>query len=211
MNLWVFRLSRGWGGGSPAGHCPNNIDRNRLARTLANISQSPINYDHAIDFLISELFDEGNLRQGWGLPDLNLNLNEDDWAVNYMIDSYQYWDTEATCSDAIGRRNILISMLEMQVGDIIFVPNFRPSRIDETTFTVVTVAETYQFQNRSHLPLPDFGHIIPIDKLKTRYFWFSNRALPKDLFGAPYMKAVAQVTPTHQSYERFHHFLGKYY
>jgi hypothetical protein len=208
MNLWVFRVNRGYGGGNPEAYCPTDFDKNRMIVELAKVVHTPVDYSNAIHFIVNELFQHGRLRQGWGVPGLDLRLPEHEWAENYIVACYKYWEEEATCIQATGRRLILAEMLDMQPGDIIFIPNIHSSGIDESYFTVGTVKDFYQFESRNSQPI-DFGHIIGVSRLKS--YIFSNATLPRSVFGAPFMRAIDPIKPHWQSYPLFVDFLRKSY
>ena len=156
-------------------------------------------------FVLGELFNHGNLRQGWGIPNLDLTLPDHVWIQNYINGCLQYWNHIATPNEATERRNILLSMLYMRVNDVIFIPNVSQNQIDENNFTIVTVSGPYQFQNMANQPIQDFGHMVFVTRLQG--YQFSNHTLPRSIFGAPFMRCVDQIQPHWRSYQSFDTFL----
>ncbi len=208
-NMWVFRVNRGYGGGKPSGSCPIDFDCTRVENEIEQSNNSPIDYTNCIEFLMNDLFSNGILRQGWGVPGLDLILPESQWSENYVIASHRYWSEETDCSHATGRRNILLHMLNMRTGDIIFLPNVGERCIDEGKCTVVTVKAPCQFEDRENKLLPDFGHTILIEK--KRVFDYNEAQLYRGLFGAPFMHAIDPIGQHYQSYSTFVDFVSFFY
>jgi hypothetical protein len=152
-----------------------------IFRTAREPEAFPIVYD--------ELFNKGRLRQGWGIPGLNLRIPLDAWVANYV----GYWgEPEAQATD---RWNILSPMLEMEKGDIIIIPRVHIVHTETLTevFTMGVVAEGYLFEDRTHFPEwpdHDFGHILLMKDLKSYYY--TETSIPGPI-AAPFLMAVNRV------------------
>jgi hypothetical protein len=211
--MWVFRITRGYDGGNPEGTCPLGLDSDIILKKIATIIPTPLEYNgDEVNFILNELFENHRLRQGWGIPGLDLRLEENIWLENYIIGSRKYWSKDSTCNEAMGRKKILNHILDMSLGDIIFLPNVSENTIDLRCFTVATVISLYDFEDRSNNPntwKKDFGHIIGVNYLKT--FPYSNNSLMRDIFGPPFMHAIDPILPHYQSYNIFKNFLSMNY
>ena len=161
---------------------------------------------------MDELFSHGRLRQGWGIPGLDLNQPDNLWVNNYIISAWQYWEERVICNDAMGRKNILNYMLDMLSDDIIFLPNVSSNSPDSRYFTVATVNKPYCFENRSNMPNTwekDFGHIIGVTSLRS--YLFSANTLTRSLFSAPFMHAIDPVSHHYSSHSIFMNFVTNQY
>ena len=208
MRMWVFRKPNK-GGGKPTGTCPVEINSTAIHTGFRGPIQR-INYEdeNVSDFFISELFDYGRLRQGWGVPTLDLRLNDQAWIENYIIACYRYWGEETDCALAHARRRILIKMVLMEVDDYIFLPNVGEAEPDGNSFCLCHVTDRYFFEDRSYLGNTwekDFAHVIPVQI--DQVFNYSSNTLPKALFGAPYMHAIDEIEQHHQKYTTFQDFI----
>lgn len=200
MRIWVFRISNR-DGGDPDTTCPTKLNNDALY-TGQTGEKCHLTYgDGALDFVLKDLADNQRLRQGWGIPTLDLRLPEDVWIENYIIASERYWGLTNSCEHACGRRRILKGMLEMNPGDVIYIPNVNKSVCDEGFFSVCRVKGKYFFEDRSYLKNnweKDFGHVIPIKNLLS--YKYSDTTLPRSIFGAPYRHAIDESKAHYQSY-----------
>ncbi|RLG24150.1 hypothetical protein DRN85_08120 [Methanosarcinales archaeon] len=98
---------------------------------------------------------------------------------------------------AVGRFRILSKLLDMENGDIVFVPNI-PS---EDMFSVATVDGGYEFALMEEYD--EFGHIIHVRDVKEYYY--GDDTLPKKLWSFP--PAVVRIRKD----EKFREFLEKSY
>ena len=96
-------------------------------------------YDGCVDFVLKDLVNNQRLRQGWGVPTIDLRLPEAVWIENYIIAYNRYWSEVTDCEHASGRRKILKVMTEMNEGDVIFLPNVNGPKRDEGFFSVCRV------------------------------------------------------------------------
>jgi hypothetical protein len=73
--------------------------------------------------LKNELYNEikaGRFRQGWGLRNLDLKQNKEDWIKNWMSEAKNEWGDETiTPKKAEERYWILLPMLDIKQGDFI--------------------------------------------------------------------------------------------
>lgn len=199
MKIWVFRTPVP-SGGDPDTTCPTSLNTDALHTGNTGPKCHLTDYDGCIDYVLRELVTNHRLRQGWGVPTLDLRLPEDVWIENYIIASNRYWNEVSGCEHACGRRKILKVMLEMAAGDVIFLPNVNGSKRDEEYFSVCRVKGKYFFEDRSYLEndwRKDFGHVIPVRDLST--YKYGSTTLNRSIFGAPYLHAIDEVKQLYQS------------
>ena len=102
---------------------------------------------------------------------------------------------------AAGRYSILHRMVQMNRGDVVFVPRMP----DDRSFVVARVAGPgYEFEDRSGQPATwrrDFGHIRRVRDVRV-YPYAPDTLLPGQ-FGAPYLHAVDPVSARQQVFARF--------
>lgn len=211
MSIWVFRVPTGEGG-DPKGRECRIGELNEAEMAVGAGKKCAISYDGCCDFVLKELFDEGLLRQGWGIPTLDLRLPETVWVAKYIIAADNYWNASIGCDSARGRRNILVHMLDFEIGDVVFLPNVGHKIISDAYFTVATVAGKYFFEDRSQEPLyKDFAHAIKVENIKT--FNYPTGDINDGIFGAPFMHAVDPVKPHYANdvYDRMKNFLSAHY
>jgi hypothetical protein len=212
MNMWVFRVPNDFGG-KPDKKCPTTLNQNALRTGLTGtVSHLTYNNSGGINFVLDELFQQHRLRQGWGVPTLDLRLPDKAWIENFIIASNRYWGEVSDCAKASGRLKILSHMVDMKINDIIFLPNVTNQMVDHNYFTVVTVKNPYYFEDRSQEPNTwekDFAHVIEIEKIKT--YCFSQHTLQRSIFGAPFMHAIDKIKPSYQTYNTFDQFVKHSY
>lgn len=218
MNMWVFRV--GGKGGEPVGQCPiireGFINPGQLRDSIKttnllnyNVSQKIDGYGYISreEFLENELIKYGRLRQGWGFPNLDITLSEKVWIENWIKGCWKYWMTKVDCDSAIGRLRILKHMENMNINDIIFIPN-----IPINKFTVVKVTKRYTFEDRTLYPdtwLKDFAHVVGVDSIIS--YSYDVSPLKKGFFSAPYRHAIDPIMEEYESYKFFSEFVDKYY
>ncbi len=208
--LWVFRTyKKHVYKGEPSITCQYDIDIERIITTVNEIPPMPIDYTGAIDWITEELY-QGRLRQGWGAPGLHLRLPTEEWVENFLINCCIFWGEklgESNCEDAIGRMKILGNMLNMNIGDIVFVPK-TPTN---DRFIVGTVSKPYHFDYTERFGNDfrnDFRHIIELENLGES----PNAAFPiPGIFGAPYMHAIDWIDPKYQTYRYFEYYADVVY
>ena len=157
---------------------------------------------------MNRLFQNQELTLGWGMPELDLNLPEQQW-VKKRYD----WDHAAggtmTMIAAQKDYNLMIPIrTDIQIGDTIFLPKVGANRLSDDHFVVVTVAGRYLFIKRGQYPRhlnqytwdQDYGHVIPVDGNLTRTFPYSQNTLQSGDFGAPFLKRQVKV-PDHRFYQ----------
>ncbi len=208
--LWVFRLSLG-DSGEPERVCPLYINRPRLKQEIMRYKKnvSPIDFTSYLqlnmNILKNELFEKGKLRQGWGQEfdgmNLDLTLPEEKWIENYIKLDWRIWGCESDCPIAMGRYNILKSMKEIEVDNIIFIPRIPK----ENKFSIATVKKEYYFQ-----PLNGFighGHVIEVENIKEFIYGIN---LPKVIF-RHYRTAIAEIKEDHLIFPQITNFLNSNY
>ena len=152
-------------------------------------------------FQINELFERQKLTQGWGIPPLDIRLSKSKWARN-MRD----W-TLAVGGDPCAAEqeyDLLICMLDIKVGDTIFLPKVGRNQVSDDYFTVLTVEKPYEFEKRPpHYDGTPFnryawhqgyGHVIPVvrDLIKVFPYGAAN-TLERSAFAAPFLKRIVRV------------------
>jgi len=206
MKMWVFRVPKAHGG-DPDTRCPVELNQDAIGTGVTGRSQHITDYSGGLNFVLDEIFNHKRLRQGWGVPTLDLRLSENAWIENYIIASNRYWNDPTSCENASGRRRILIGMIEMMPRDIIFLPSVGHAVIDDACFSVCRVSNRYFFEDRSqHVTTweKDFAHVIPIEKIQT--FNYAHGTLERSMFGAPYLHALDEVQSHFDSYNIIRNF-----
>ena len=158
-----------------------------------------------------EEFQNGRLRQGWGCEDdvFSLDLQygvgsfRDDtgiiqptekWVCDYM---HLYHSIQ---EEAIGRFRIVSRLLNMEDGDIVFVPNI-PSN---DMFSVATVDGGYEFAQIEDFDFENnFGHIIHVKNIEK--YHYGEDTILKKLWSFP--PAVVRI----RNDKIFNEFLRKSY
>jgi hypothetical protein len=213
MKMWVFRVPTG-AGGDPMGRvcAPNELNPSEMDAGAVNSEDyCEINYDNCLEFVLSELFQKGNLRQGWGIPTLDLRLPENVWVGKYILAAKKYWNSEVACDAARGRRDIISRMLSIRPEDIIFLPKVTKQGESKANFTVVTAAGNYFFEDRSQAEQKDFAHVIKVKKVRT--YPYPTGQIGNAIFGAPFMTAIDPVEQYYANnvYERLAEFVDTTY
>jgi hypothetical protein len=208
--LWIFRTyKKHVYEGEPSTICQYPINTERVQAVVEAIEPMTIDYTGATNWIIEELY-QGRLRQGWGTIGLDLRLPTPEWVENFLIDCCIFWGEklgESNCEDAIGRKRILTDMLNMNIGDIVFVPR-TPT---DDYFIVGTVSKQYQFDNTQQSAVDfrnDFRHVIELENLGKS----PNSVFPvKGIFGAPFMHAIEWIDPNYQAYRFFEYYANVIY
>jgi hypothetical protein len=204
MKIFVWRLPKPNDRDDPRADCDLALNEAAIAQGLKSkpITQQEEPADAGFLFVHRQLFTSRRLRQGWGIPTLDLRLPTKVWVENYIIAAWRYWGAKVEPGRALGRRRILECMLEMQPGDVILLPKIgREGRSDEY-LTVTTVSARYYFEDRSQKKRThrkDFGHVIGVSQ--PRVLSTESLDLPPGNFGAPYLRAIAEVRSTHVAHD----------
>ncbi len=121
----------------------------------------------------------GKLRQGWGIPELQLMENDrrvvglDVWKERYKNSSREHWNHNPEDHEAIKRYWILYPMVELKRGDVIVVPKV-PTY---DAFAITTVTDGYEFDQRpseNRSGFDDYRHVIHIDSNFLKIFNYSS-------------------------------------
>jgi len=220
MNFYVFRIAKGYDGGTPTNQCPMDMKNleSEIKAELSNIDEDIIPYEsnNYTGYLHKELWQCGKLRQGWGIEGLDLriinNPDEKQWIKNYILGAKKYWGANITkdyCHIAMGRLNILRHMLDFKNGDIVFIPKHSFNKHhDKKCFTVCKVVGEYYFDLDPKYN--DFGHVVIVKDIKS-YMYSKGTLLAYDFIG--YRKAIGKIEKYHQLYneDRFKNFLENNY
>ena len=212
-NIFVFRIAKGNGSGKPIGCCP--LDYSETKKNIAKLTPKDIKKinhktNNHIKFIHDELFENNVLRQGWGIPDLDLNLPTHDWIKTYMHNGKIYWDADIECEIAKGRWNIIHRMIDMKEDDVIIIP--KKSKIfnaknNHNNFLICQVVGLYYFDCPSQIN--DFGHCIKVKNIQE--FSYGEDTLLRSDFSAPYLYAITQATDTHSRHTKFLNFIDNTY
>lgn len=232
--MWVHRLSVD-DSGSPRGSIKMAEVKDQLFDVAKEVmvgrrEQLRPQTAEARAFLLSELFDRGVLRQGWGAPGMSVQ-SRDKFLRNHVIAMWRYWEAiparlsddvkKADRSDqlfsllqpyyeeAAGRLAIIIRMMKMKYGDIVFLPNVpEPGN----SFAVARINDRrYQFEDPArgdgtavwHF---DFGHKRTVTDV--RRFRYGPETLQRAAFSAPYLHAI---DPVGARADEFQAFVGRHY
>jgi peptidoglycan hydrolase-like protein with peptidoglycan-binding domain len=191
--MWVSRMSLQ--GGDPQGTIPPGVDLDHIVTLASGAVRTPATYDH-LTFIASELL-HGRLRQGWGLPGLDLRQRKEIWIENFIHNGYIYWKFDPTdqhlLGSASGRKDVLDPMLDMRREDVVFIPKFRNGGWDDGYFGSAVVSQSYRFEDRAKIPgtwEKDFGHIIGVVQVESHPY--SAGTLPRGVFN-PYRRAINAI------------------
>lgn len=187
-------------------------------------------YQSPEEFFFAELFERETLRQGWGVPGLDVTRHRDSFIVEYVFACWKYWRVdgplEVACRRtgespmsrlaphfrrASGRFTILERMNRMNRNDVVFVPRTMREGHHDRGFTVVTIAGDYRFERErehEHSWLKDFGHQRPVKW--ARSYEYSDCTLPASHFQV-YRAAICEVAPSHEVYSHFNAFVERVY
>lgn len=231
LKFWVHRLSSNDGGHPKGAVNAGSVERSllKVAKEVLRAKPEVLDYDAAAEqrFLSSELIDHGRLRQGWGVPGLSLK-RESDFLNNFVIAMRRYWNSipenvltalrERDAWDdtaelmalfidsyrrAAGRFTILFRMVQMNRGDVVFVPNVPDQG---RSFTACRIAgASYEFEERTGPATQtwerDFGHLRHVAGV--RVFEYGPETLPTGAFGRPYLHAIDKGSARVEQFEEF--------
>ncbi len=216
--LWVFRLTdEGYKGSPESTICPILSDKEKKdikkycdeVDTINDSSQ-----DYGTSDLIKEFFDNGKLRQGWGLQydgmSMDLNQVTDDdkslkiWLKNYVKLAMRVWGKKIKCRDACGRYGLLKVIKDMEKGHIVLIPRVP----DDDHFTIAEVKKRYYFEKFNGFV--GHGHVIEVYKNKTKVFEYGKNGINRITF-MPYRKAVDEIREGHIIYPKIKKFIEKQY
>jgi hypothetical protein len=204
--IFVWRMAQGPRAGDPGENTPGNLYASRVHREISHPEQGPIDYTGAFDYVFDEL-SHNRLRRGWGVanPDLDLQLPEQIWIEHYRMACQKYWSSDPETSHAVGSRQVLCCLLEMSVGDVIFVPKSPNDR----HFIVTTVKRPYAFDHATVVEEADvrndFRHVIGVEDTM-RYAYGAGTLYP-GLFEAPLREAIQRISEDDHSYRTLEDFL----
>jgi len=219
MRIFIFRIAKGKPGGIVESSCPIGFEKKKdeLRKVVSNTQQGLIPYETNgyKDYLNKELWQNNKLRQGWGIPGLDLRKGIDNWIENYLIGLRKYWDVSLEemqayepCKEAAGRFDMFESTIScVEKGDIIIIPTHsRENYHDKNKFTVATVSDNYYFDLNEKYN--DFGHVIPVIKQKS--IFYNDLVKPTDFTGY-YQRAVTEVKSSYKIYDSIIKILKKKY
>ncbi|MDD4854594.1 MAG: hypothetical protein PHQ22_09980 [Sulfuricurvum sp.] len=219
MKILIFRISKGEPGGVVEASCPVHFNKRRaeLEDKLNAIVPDKIDYENNgyKDYLDEQLWKCNKLRQGWGIPKLDLRGNEEEWIENYILGARKYWDiplhifkNDDMCHDAAGRFKMFTeTMNDVDLGDIVIIPTHSDKQHhDSKHFTIATVNGKYFFDLNEKYN--DFGHVLPIKNLKVVPYDTLIKAID---FTGYYQRAVTEVKSHYKLHQPLLDFLKKNY
>jgi hypothetical protein len=231
LRFWVHRLTSNDGGNPKGSIDASSVEHSllKVAKDVLRAKPEVLEYDAVAEqrFLSSELIDHGRLRQGWGVPGLSLK-RETDFLNNFVIAMRRYWNSipedlltalrardvwddtadlmvlfNGSYRRAAGRFAILFRMIQMNRGDLVFVPNVpKPGH----SFAVCRiVGASYEFEERTGPAIRtwerDFGHLRQVTDV--RVFDYGPKTLPTGAFGTPYRHAIDRGSARVEEFEKF--------
>lgn len=204
--MFVWRMVRGHRAGESCENTPGNIDSSRVHREISHLEQGQIDYTGALDYVVDEL-SHSRLRLGWGVanPELDVRLPEQIWIENYRMACQKYWSLDPNTSHAMGSRKVLCCMLDMSVGDVVFMPKSP----DDRHFMVATVKRPYAFDHATVVEEADlrndFRHVIAVED--TMRYAYGAGTLQPDMFEGPIREAIHRISEDDPSYRTLEDFL----
>jgi hypothetical protein len=204
--LFVWRMVRGHRAGEPCENTPSNIDASRVHREIRHLEQGAIDYTGALDYVVDEL-SHRRLRLGWGVanPALDVRLPEQIWMEHYRMACQKYWSVDPKTSQAMESRQVLCCLLEMSVGDVVFMPKSP----DDRHFMVATVKRPYAFDQATVVDEADvrndFRHVIAVED--TMRYAYGAGTLQPDMLEAPIREAIQRISADDASYQTLADFL----
>jgi hypothetical protein len=204
--MFVWRMVRGHRAGESCENTPGNIDSSRVHREISHLEQGHIDYTGALDYVVDEL-SHSRLRLGWGVanPELDVRLPEQIWIENYRMACQKYWSLDPNTSHAMGSRKVLCCMLDMSVGDVVFMPKSP----DDRHFMVATVKHPYAFDHATVVEEADlrndFRHVIAVED--TMRYAYGAGTLQPDMFEGPIREAIHRISEDDPSYRTLEDFL----
>jgi hypothetical protein len=204
--MFVWRMAPGPSAGDPCEITSGNRDASRVHGEISHLEQGPIDYTGALDYVFDEL-SHSRLRCGWGVanPELDVRLPEQIWIEHYRMACQKYWSLDPDTSHAMGSRQVLCCLLEMSVGDVVFVPKSP----DDGHFMVATVKRPYAFDHATVVAEADvrndFRHVIAVED--TMRYAYGAATLYPSLFEAPIRKAIQRISEDDPSYRTLADFL----
>lgn len=126
-----------------------------------------INYDSDYKMIRSELINNHILRQGWGAPNMQINEGFDHFKEGWL----QNWGSENPTEKTMRSRfNNLVTMLEIQPGDVIVIPKVNDrDDLDYVcqSFIIAKCKRSYYFSlpgdELLDVDKKDFGHVIEVE------------------------------------------------
>jgi hypothetical protein len=204
--LFVWRMAPGPRASEPCENTPGHRAASRDPREISHPEQGPIDYTGALDYVFDEL-SHRRLRLGWGVanPALDVRLPEQIWIEHYRMACQKYWSLDPETSHAMGSRHVLCGLLEMSVGDVIFMPKSP----DDGHFMVATVKHPYAFDDATVVDEADvrndFRHVIGVED--TMRYAYGAVTLYPGLFEAPLREAIQRISEDDPSYRTLAKFL----
>lgn len=246
--VWVFRRP-GPDSGKPMSPISEDQIRDilpNIIRELGNGQQELIRYAKVAgqystceQFVFMELFERNMLRQGWGVPGLDLRRDRlTTWVPNFVVAGWKYWGdgrlTELAkearsssidprrkidvyakaltplCSEANGRFGVLFNMVRMEKGHVVFIPRTDGHGDHWRSFSVATVSKSYCFEDMANQPNWLKNFGHKLEVGKIKSYRYSEDALLAIDF-RPYQRAVNMVTSEHDLFRKFISFLEQCY
>ena len=204
--LFVSGMVRGHRSSELGKNTPGNIDSSRVYREINHLEQGHLDSTGDLGYVFDEL-SHSRLRLGWGVanPEIVVRLPEEIWVEHYRMACQKYWSLDPETSHAMGSRKVLCCMLEMSVGDVVFMPKSP----DDRHFMVATVKRPYAFDHATAVEEADvrndFRHVMAVEDTM-RYAYGAGTLYP-DIFEAPIHQAIQRISEDEPSYRTLEDFL----
>ncbi len=203
--LFVWRMAPGHHAGAPCEHTRGQREAARLYRE-SQPEQGPLEHTGALAYVFDELAHR-RLRCGRGMAhpmvdgllDAPIGVEHDRTACQHD------WSSDPETPHAVGSSPVWCRLLEMSVGDVIFLPKSP----DDGHFMVATVQRPYACNRATVVDEADVGnefrHVIGVED--TMRYAYGAGTLYRDLFEAPRRKAIQRISEDDPSYRTLAEFL----
>lgn len=156
--------------------------------------------------IVSELVVAQRLRQGWGLPGMDIRNGEE---AMFQVWPYLWGDRE----ECHKRYEILKLMLDVQKGDIILIPkldlsSFAPS---DSSFTIAVCKEGYNFYPLHLAQRDDYGHYIVLEENSASYYYKQSKVtktIENKMKNITYSKAINRIVNDKELIKILENFAG---
>jgi len=127
------------------------------------------------------------------------------WMEHHQIASQKYWSLDSETSHTMGSRHVLCCLLEMSVGDVVFMPK----NPDVGHLMVAAVTRPYAFDHAIVVEEADvrndFRQVIAVED--TMRYTYGVGTLYPEMFEAPFHQAIQRIPEDDLSYRTLADFL----
>jgi hypothetical protein len=204
--LFVWSMAPGPRAGEPCEHTPGQREAAHRPRESGHPAQGPLDATGTLDDVFDELA-HGRLRCGWGVahPAFDGRLDEQIWVEHDRLAGQKSSSVNPETSHAVGRRPVWCGLLEMSVGDVVFLPKSP----DDGHFMVATVTRPYSCDHAAVVVEADVRHefrpVIGVEE--TMRYAYGAATLYPDMFAAPRRQVIQRIAEDDPSYRPLAEFL----